>query len=33
MIIQRRIDLLCVLPLDKLDRLKLEPLNREIGLQ
>ena len=32
-ILKRRIDLLCALPLDKLDRLKLETLTREIGLK
>ena len=31
MLIQRRIELFCALPFDKLDRLKLEALTREIG--
>ena len=31
MMIKRRIDLLCALPFDKLDRLKLETLTRDIG--
>lgn len=31
MLIQRRIELLCSLPFDKLDRLKLESLTRDIG--
>lgn len=31
MMIQRRIELLCALPFDKLDRLKLESLTRDIG--
>ncbi len=29
--IQRRIELLCALPFDKLDRLRLEALTRDIG--
>ncbi len=31
LVLQRRIELFCALPLDKLDRLKLEQLTREIG--
>jgi arsenate reductase (thioredoxin) len=31
MMIKRRIDLLCALPFDKLDRLKLEALTKDIG--
>lgn len=31
MLIQRRIELLCALPFDKLDRLKLEALTKDIG--
>lgn len=31
MLIQRRIELFCALPFEKLDRLKLETLTREIG--
>ncbi|HJU46593.1 MAG TPA: hypothetical protein VJ689_00560 [Gaiellaceae bacterium] len=30
-LIQRRIELFCALPFEKLDRLKLEALTREIG--
>jgi hypothetical protein len=31
MTIKRRIDLLCSLPFDKLDRLKLEAMTKDIG--
>ncbi len=31
MLIQRRIELLCSLPFDKIDRLKLQTLTQEIG--
>lgn len=31
LLIERRIDLLCALPFDKLDRLRLETLTRGIG--
>jgi hypothetical protein len=30
--LQRRIELLCALPMDKLDRLRLEKVVRDIGL-
>jgi hypothetical protein len=31
MLIQRRIELLCALPFDKIDRLRLQTLTQEIG--
>jgi hypothetical protein len=31
LLLQRRIELFCALPFDKLDRLKLEQLTRDIG--
>ncbi len=31
MTIKRRIDLLCALPFDKIDRLRLETMTRDIG--
>jgi len=33
LVLQRRIELFCALPIDKLDRLKLEQLTRDIGKQ
>lgn len=33
LVLQRRIELFCALPMDKLDRLKLEQLTRDIGTQ
>jgi arsenate reductase len=33
LVLQRRIELFCSLPFDKLDRLKLEKLTRDIGLR